>query len=65
MPEALLKLLVKDKPLYNGKVREKGKQIFRGERNEVRADERQTSSGKLRRGSEDNYSRQGPTSMQS
>ena len=48
MPDALLKLLVKDKPLYSGKVREKGKLNLRGERNEVRADERQTGSGKLR-----------------
>ena len=45
MPDALLKLLVKDKPLYSGKVRERN---LRGERNEVRADERQTGSGKLR-----------------
>ena len=45
MPDALLKLLVKDKPLYRGKVRERN---IRGERNEVRADERQTGSGKLR-----------------
>ena len=49
MPDALLKLLVKDKPLYSGKVRAKeGKLNLRGERNEVRADERQTGSGKLR-----------------
>ena len=45
MPDALLKLLVKDKPLYSGKVRERN---LRRERNEVRADERQTGSGKLR-----------------
>ena len=45
MPDALLKLLVKDKPLNSGKVRERN---LRGERNEVRADERQTGSGKLR-----------------
>ena len=45
MPDALLKLLVKDEPLYSGKVRERN---LRGERNEVRADERQTGSGKLR-----------------
>ena len=45
MPDTLLKLLVKDKPLYSGKVRERN---LRRERNEVRADERQTGSGKLR-----------------
>ena len=45
MPDALLQLLVKDKPLYSGK---EGKLNLRGERNEVRADERQTGSGKLR-----------------
>ena len=44
MPDALLKLLVKDKPLYSRKVHERN---LRGERNEVRADERQTGSGKL------------------
>ena len=48
MPDALLKLLVKDKPLYSGKVRERRELNLRGERNEVRADERQTGSGKLR-----------------
>ena len=49
MPDALLKLLVKDKPLYSGKVRAKeGKLNLRGERNEVRADERQTGSRKPR-----------------
>ena len=46
MPNALLELLVKDKPLYSGKIR--GKRNLRGERNEVTADERQTGSGKLR-----------------
>ena len=49
MPDTLLKLLVKDKPLYSRKLRAKeGKLNFRGERNEVRAHERQTGSGKLR-----------------
>ena len=50
MPDALLRqLLEKDKPLYSGKVRAKeGKLNLRGERNEVRADERQIGSGKLR-----------------
>ena len=48
MPDALLKLLVKDKPLYSGKVRERRELNFLGERNEVRADERQTASGKPR-----------------
>ena len=49
MPDALLKLLVKDKPLYSEKrYAKKGKLNLRGERNEVRADERQTGSGKLR-----------------
>ena len=48
MPDMLLKLLVKDKPLYSGKVRAKeGKLNLQGERNEVRAHERQTGSGKL------------------
>ena len=47
MPDALLKLLVKDKPLYSGKVRER-RETKPPRRNEVRADERQTSSGKLR-----------------
>ena len=45
MPNVLLKLLVKDKPLYSMK---EGKRNLPGERNEVRADERQTGSGKLR-----------------
>ena len=45
MPDTLLQLLVKDKPLYCAK---EGKLNLRGERNEVRADERQTGSGKLR-----------------
>ena len=47
MPDALLKLLVKDKPLYSGKVREK-RETKLSRRNEVRADERQTGSGKPR-----------------
>ena len=42
----LLKLLVKDKPLFSRKVRER-REAKRGERNEVRADERQTGSGKF------------------
>ena len=45
MPDALLKLLVKDKL---EKYAKEGKLNLRGERNEVRADERQTGSGKLR-----------------
>ena len=45
MPDALLKPLVKDKPLYSAK---EGKLSFLGERNEVRADERQTGSGNPR-----------------
>ena len=48
MPNVLLKLLVKDKPLYSRKVREKRETNLRGERNEVTADERQTDSWKLR-----------------
>ena len=48
MPDALLKLIVKDKPLYSEKYAKEGKLNLRGERNEVRADERQTGSGKLR-----------------
>ena len=60
MPDALLKLLVKDKPLYSGKVRER-RETKLSRRNEVRADERQTGSGKPRGETEDNYSRQGPT----
>ena len=45
VPNALLKLLVKDKPLYSAK---EGKRNFRGEKNEVAAGERQTGSWKLR-----------------
>ena len=41
------KLLVKDKPLFGGKYVKEGKQNLRGERNEVRADERQTGSEKF------------------
>ena len=65
MPDTLLKLLVKDKPLYSGKVRAKeGKLNFRGERNEVRA--RETDwQWKTPRETEDNYSRHEPTSTQS
>ena len=49
MPDTLLKLLVKDKPLYSRKVCAKeGKLNLQGERNEVRAHKRQTGSGKLR-----------------
>ena len=48
MPDALLKLLMKDKPLYSGKARERRETKLLGERNEVRADERQTGSGKPR-----------------
>ena len=49
MLNALLKLLVKDKPLYTAeKYAKEGKLNLRGERNEVRADERHTGSGKLR-----------------
>ena len=49
MPDALVKLLVKDKPLYSGKVRERREtKNFVGMRNEVRADERQTGSEKPR-----------------
>ena len=47
VPNTLLKLLAKDKPLYSGKVREGGKWNFRGEGNEVTADGRQTGSWKL------------------
>ena len=45
MPDALLQLLVKDKPLYSGKVRDRRetKPLRREER-----DERQTGSEKLR-----------------
>ena len=46
MPNALSKLLVKDKPLYSGKVRERRE--TNPPRNEVAADERQTGSSKLR-----------------
>ena len=64
MPDALLKLLVKDKL---EKYAKEGKLNLRGKRNEVRADERQTGSGKLRgeRLKIIIYSRQGPTSTQS
>ena len=49
MPDALLKLLVKDKPLYSGKVRERREtKPPRREERGYRADERQTGSGKLR-----------------
>ena len=48
MPDALLKLLVKDKPLYTAEKYAKGKLNLRGERNEVKAYKRQTGSGKLR-----------------
>ena len=41
MPDALLKLLVKDKLLYSGK---EGKLNLREERNDVAVDERQTGS---------------------
>ena len=49
MPNTLLKLLVKDKPLYSvyftaEKYVNKGKRNLRGERNEVSADKRQTGS---------------------
>ena len=44
MPNVLLKLLVKDKPLYSGKVLERRERNLRGERNEVRVVERQTGS---------------------
>ena len=44
MPNVLLKLLVKDKSLFGGK---EGKRNLRGERNEVRTDERQTGSEKF------------------
>ena len=44
MPDVLLKLLVKDKL---EKYAKEGKLNLRGERNEVRADERQTGSVKL------------------
>ena len=37
MPDTLLKLLVKDKPLTAEKYPKKGKLNFLGERNEVRA----------------------------
>ena len=43
MSNVLLKLLVKDKPLYSGKVHEEGKRFLRGEGNEVTADEKQTA----------------------
>ena len=48
MPNVLLKLQVKEKPLYSGKVCEEGKRNLRGERNEVAVDERQTGSGTLK-----------------
>ena len=53
VPNALLKLLVKDKPLYSvyftaEKYVKEGKRNFWGERNEVTADERQTGNWKLR-----------------
>ena len=49
MPNVLLKLLVKDKPLYSvyftaEEYVKEGKQNLLGERNEVTADERQTGS---------------------
>ena len=49
MPNALFKLLVKDKPLYSiyftaEKYVNEGKQNLRVERKEVTADERQTGS---------------------
>ena len=49
MPNALLKLLVKDKPLYRvyftaEKYVKKGKRNLRRERNKVTAHERQTDS---------------------
>ena len=49
MPNAILKLLVKDKPLYSvyftaEKYVKEGERNLRGERNEVTADERQTGS---------------------
>ena len=50
MPDLLLKLLVKDEPSHftAEKYMKEGKLNFLGERNEVRADERQTGSGKPR-----------------
>ena len=48
MPNVLLKLLVKDKPPYSGKYVKEGKRNLQREKNEVRVDERQTGSGKLR-----------------
>jgi len=49
VPNALFKLLVKDKPLYSvyftaEKYMKDGKRNFLGERNEVTADEKQTGS---------------------
>ena len=46
MPDTLLKLLVKDKPLYSRNVCERRE--TKPPRREERADERQTGSGKLR-----------------
>ena len=64
MPDALLKLLVKDKPLYSGKVRERREtKPPRGTRLEQMRDRQAAENSEER--AEDNYSRQGPTSTQS
>ena len=64
MPDALLKLLVKDKPLYSGKVRERRKTKLSRREDEVRADERQTGSGKPRGEGQDLLNITSPTPQQ-
>ena len=65
MPNALLKLLVKDKQLYSGKVCEEEKRNLQGEGNKVTADRRQSGCLKTPRRETEDYSKQGPTSTQS